>query len=152
MARGSTRRSSGRRTSETYTDTSDLAAGGRIAFDAGGHVYFSVGMKAPLEFMGIQDLSLPYGKIHRVRTTGASRRTTLSYNTPGALKSIWTYGHRSVQGLEFEHATRQVVEHGDGAPGRRRTEPPAAGTKLRLAAVHQWRELRRAARWTWPGP
>ena len=55
---------------ETYTDTTDLAAGGRIAFDDSGHVFFSVGMKAPLEFMGIQDLSLPYGKIHRVHDDG----------------------------------------------------------------------------------
>jgi glucose/arabinose dehydrogenase len=93
---------------ETYTDTSDLAAGGRIAFDDSGHVYFSVGMKGPLEFMGIQDLSLPYGKIHRVHDDGRIPADNPFYNTPGALKSIWTYGHRSVQGLEFDPPTGQL--------------------------------------------
>lgn len=39
----------------TYTDTSDLAAGGRISFDNQGHVYLSVGMKAALDFMGVQN-------------------------------------------------------------------------------------------------
>ncbi len=92
----------------TYTDTSDLAAGGRLAFDDGGHVYFSVGMKGPLEYMGIQDLTLPYGKIHRIHDDGNIPADNPFVNTPGALKSTWTYGHRSVQGLEFNTRTREV--------------------------------------------
>jgi len=94
--------------SETYTDTSDLAAGGRIAFDDTGHVYFSVGMKAALDFMGIQDLSLPYGKIHRLHDDGRVPEDNPFVNTPGALKSIYTYGHRSPQGLEFNPRTREM--------------------------------------------
>jgi glucose/arabinose dehydrogenase len=93
---------------ESYTDTSDLAAGGRLAFDDTGHVYFSVGMKAPLDYMGIQDLTLPYGKIHRVQDDGRIPPDNPFVNKPGALKSIWTYGHRSVQGLEFNTQTRDV--------------------------------------------
>jgi len=92
----------------TYTDTSDLAAGGRIAFDDTGHVYFSVGMKAPLDYMGIQDLTLPYGKIHRLHQDGRVPADNPFTSTPGALKSIWTYGHRSVQGLEFNTQTKDV--------------------------------------------
>jgi glucose/arabinose dehydrogenase len=90
---------------ETYTDTSDLAAGGRIAFDDQGHVYISVGMKAALDFMGIQDLNLPYGKIHRVHDDGRIPRDNPFVNNPNALGSIWTLGHRSVQGLEFNPLT-----------------------------------------------
>jgi aldose sugar dehydrogenase len=93
---------------ETYTDTSDLAAGGRIAFDGQGHVFFSVGMKAPLDFMGIQDLSLPYGKIHRLRDDGSIPPDNPFVDKPGALKSIWTYGHRSPQGLEWNTRTREA--------------------------------------------
>jgi glucose/arabinose dehydrogenase len=93
---------------ETYTDTSDLAAGGRIAFDDSGHVYFSVGMKAALDFMGIQDLKLPYGKIHRVHDDGRIPADNPFVGTAGALQSIWTYGHRSVQGLEYDRETRQL--------------------------------------------
>jgi glucose/arabinose dehydrogenase len=93
---------------ETYTNTSDLAAGGRISFDDQNHVYISIGMKAPLDFMGIQDLALPYGKIHRVHDDGRIPSDNPFIDTPGALKSIWTYGHRSVQGLEFNPQTGQL--------------------------------------------
>jgi glucose/arabinose dehydrogenase len=92
----------------TYTDTSDLAAGGRISFDNKGHVYLSVGMKAALDFMGVQDLALPYGKIHRVHDDGRIPADNPFMKTPGALKSIWTYGHRSVQGLEFNSQTGEL--------------------------------------------
>ncbi len=93
---------------ETYTDTSDLAAGGRLAFDAAGHVFFSIGMKAALEFMGIQDLSLPYGKIHRIHDDGRIPADNPFVNTPGAVKSTWTYGHRSTQGLEWNPRTGEA--------------------------------------------
>jgi len=92
----------------TYTDTSDLAAGGRICFDSSGHVYLSVGVKAALDFMGVQDLDLPYGKIHRVNDDGRIPPDNPFVAAPGALKSIWTYGHRSVQGLEFNPQTGDV--------------------------------------------
>lgn len=93
---------------ETYTDTTDLAAGGRIAFDDEGHVYISVGMKGALDVMGIQDLGLPYGKIHRIHDDGRNPRDNPFVDVPGAMQSIWTYGHRSVQGLEFDPRTGQL--------------------------------------------
>lgn len=93
---------------ETYTDTSDLAAGGRITFDDKGFVYFSVGIKAALDVLGVQDLSLPYGKIHRIHDDGRIPVDNPFVNRPGALKSIWTYGHRSVQGLEWNPRNREV--------------------------------------------
>ena len=93
---------------ETYTNTSDLAAGGRISFDDENYVYISVGMKGTLDFMGIQDLSLPYGKIHRVHDDGRIPADNPFVDEPDALKSIWTYGHRSVQGLEFNPRTEQL--------------------------------------------
>jgi glucose/arabinose dehydrogenase len=93
---------------ETYTDTSDLTAGGRLAFDDRSNVYFTVGMKAPLEFMGIQNLDQPYGKVHRVRDDGQIPADNPFVDTPGALKSIWTYGHRSTQGLEWNPWTCEM--------------------------------------------
>jgi glucose/arabinose dehydrogenase len=92
---------------EAYTDTTDLAAGGRISFDDEGYVYISVGMKAALDVLGIQDLSLPYGKILRVHDDGRIPLDNPFVDHPDALKSIWTYGHRSVQGLEFNPQTGQ---------------------------------------------
>ena len=94
--------------SSTYTPTPDLATGGRIAFDEAGHVFFSLGMKGLTNFYGIQDLSLPYGKIYRLNEDGSIPADNPFVDTPGALPSIWTYGHRSPQGLEFNTKTGQL--------------------------------------------
>jgi glucose/arabinose dehydrogenase len=93
---------------ETYTNTSDLAAGGRIAFDDAGYVYISVGMKDTLDFMGIQDLSLPHGKIHRIHDDGRIPKDNPFVDVDDAMGSIWSYGHRSVQGLEFNRASGEL--------------------------------------------
>jgi glucose/arabinose dehydrogenase len=93
---------------ENYTGMPDIAAGGRIAFDGDGHVFLSMGMKQNSEFAGIQDLSLPYGKIHRVNDDGTIPRDNPFVATPNAVPSIWTYGHRSPQGLELDRATQQL--------------------------------------------
>lgn len=90
---------------ETYTNTSDLAAGGRISFDKENYVYFSVGIKAALDFLGVQDLTLPYGKIHRLNDDGSIPADNPFVANPDAMDSIWTYGHRSVQGLELDPST-----------------------------------------------
>jgi glucose/arabinose dehydrogenase len=89
----------------TYTNTSDLAAGGRLAFDNDGHVYFSVGIKDTLDFMGVQDLDKPYGKIHRVNDDGSIPSDNPFVDNPAAMDSIWTLGHRSEQGLEYNPET-----------------------------------------------
>ena len=93
---------------ETYSTQGDIAAGGRIAFDGDGHVFISVGMKGSHEHIGIQDLDMPYGKIHRVHDDGQIPPDNPFVDVPGALKSTWSYGHRSTQGLEFNHATGQL--------------------------------------------
>ena len=98
---------------DTYTTTPDMAAGGRICFDDEGHVFISVGVKGPETenyetYVGIQDLSLPYGKIHRMHDDGRVPADNPFVDVPGALKTIWTYGHRVPQGLEFNHLTRQL--------------------------------------------
>jgi len=92
----------------TYTTQGDITAGGRIAFDREGHVFISVGMKGTHEYAGIQDLSMPFGKIHRVHDDGRIPSDNPFVDVPDALKSTWSYGHRSTQGLEFNHATGQL--------------------------------------------
>ena len=90
---------------ENYTNTSDLAAGGRLSFDAENHLYISAGMKDTLDFMGIQDLNKPHGKIFRVNDDGSIPEDNPFVDVADALPSIWSYGHRSSQGLEFNPAT-----------------------------------------------
>ena len=89
----------------TYTDTTDLSAGGRIAFDNKGYVYLTLGMKGPMDYDGIQDLRYPYGKILRLHDDGRIPADNPFVDHPTAIKAIWTYGHRSVQGLEFNPVT-----------------------------------------------
>jgi aldose sugar dehydrogenase len=90
---------------EHYTGMPDLAAGGRIAFDGDGHVFLTVGIKQSSEYEGVQGLSRPSGKVHRLRDDGSIPAGNPFVGRPNALASIWTYGHRSPQGLEFDRAT-----------------------------------------------
>lgn len=94
-----------------YTPFTDVAAGGRIAFDPDGFVFFSVGMKS---MDGIQDLASPHGKIHRLHDDGRVPTDNPFVDVPGADKTVWTYGHRSPQGLEFDPVSRRLwgTEHG----------------------------------------
>jgi glucose/arabinose dehydrogenase len=93
---------------DTYTDTPDMAAGGRIAFDGAGHVFLSTGIKGDSNYEGIQDLGKPYGKIHRLHDDGRIPADNPFVATPGALASVWSYGHRSPQGLEFDPRTGRL--------------------------------------------
>ena len=93
---------------ETYTEMPDMAAGGRITFDREGYLFISVGMKGTSNYMGIQDLSLPYGKIHRMHDDGRIPFDNPFIDVPGAQKTMWSYGHRSPQGLEFNLHTGQL--------------------------------------------
>jgi glucose/arabinose dehydrogenase len=102
---------------ENYTVMPDMAAGGRIAFDDKGHVFISVGIKGGSEYAGIQDLSLPYGKIHRMNDDGSIPADNPFVRIQGALASIWTYGHRTPQGLEFDLRTGQLWETEMGQRG-----------------------------------
>ena len=102
---------------ENYTGMPDMAAGGRITFDGKGHVFLSIGLKGGSEFAGIQDLELPYGKVHRVNEDGSIPADNPFLKTQGALPSIWTYGHRSPQGLEFDRKTGRLWETEMGQRG-----------------------------------
>ena len=93
---------------EAYTITPDLGAGGRVAFDPSGYVFMSIGIKGLSNHDGIQDLAKPYGKILRLHDDGRVPADNPFVDTPGALPAIWTYGHRSPQGLEFDARTGRL--------------------------------------------
>ena len=99
---------------EFYGPLTDLAGGGRIAFDGKGHVFISVGMKGPDNYRGVQDLRTPWGKMHRLHDDGSIPLDNPFLDHEGAMKSIWTYGHRSPQGLEYRPGAEQLwgTEHG----------------------------------------
>ena len=100
-----------------YSRIPDIAAGGRLAFAPHDYVFVSVGIKGGNNYVGIQDLSAPYGKIHRVHDDGRIPTDNPFVDRPGAMPSIWSYGHRSPQGLEFDPRTRRLWEAEMGPRG-----------------------------------
>lgn len=101
---------------EAYTTDTEVAMGGRICFDNKGYVFLSVGVKKssfrPMGNMelypGVQDLTLPYGKIYRIHEDGRIPEDNPFVDVPDALKAIWTYGHRCPQGLEINPSTGEL--------------------------------------------
>jgi glucose/arabinose dehydrogenase len=86
--------------------------GSRLLFDGKGHLFFSLGDRAcPGDE---QDLTQPNGKVHRVNDDGSIPKDNPFVNRPGAIPSIWTYGHRNAQGLTFSPVTGELweAEHG----------------------------------------
>ena len=74
--------------------------GTKIVFDGKGHVYFSIGDRGR-ENMA-QELDQPQGKVFRVMEDGSIPSDNPFVNTPGAIKQIWSYGHRNPQGLAMD--------------------------------------------------
>lgn len=87
--------------------------GTRIAFGPeDGMLYFTIGDRGRQN--NAQDLSLPNGKVHRVTPEGQIPPDNPFVETPGAMASIWSYGHRNQQGADFHPVTGDLwaVEHG----------------------------------------
>ncbi len=74
--------------------------GTRFLFDKAGHLFYSLGERG--DMTNAQDLSKPLGKIHRVNDDGTIPPDNPFVNTPNALPSIWTYGHRNPEGLAWD--------------------------------------------------
>ena len=87
--------------SDLYTP-SGSHYGTRFLFDRSGHLFYSLGERG--EMTNAQDLSKPLGKIHRVNDDGSIPKDNPFVNTPNALPSIWSYGHRNPQGLAWDPA------------------------------------------------
>jgi glucose/arabinose dehydrogenase len=86
--------------------------GSRLLFDHKGHVFFSIGDRAAPG--DEQDLSRPNGKIHRLYEDGRIPQDNPFVNRPGAIPSIWSFGHRNPQGLAFSPVSGEMwdSEHG----------------------------------------
>jgi glucose/arabinose dehydrogenase len=85
--------------------------GGRVVFNDG-YVFLSFGERGHVG--QAQDLSLHNGKIHRLLPDGGIPVDNPFVKTPGALPSIWSYGHRNPQGLAVHPQTGELweTEHG----------------------------------------
>jgi len=96
-----------------YT-TSGAHFGARMVFDRQGHLFYSLGERGAIE--NAQDLKTPLGKIHRVNDDGSAPKDNPFVSTPGAVATIWSYGHRNPQGLAWDPVSSKLwsSEHGPG--------------------------------------
>jgi glucose/arabinose dehydrogenase len=108
--------------------------GGKIAFDASGHLFLTLGDRqvlpegdeAALLKHPAQDLTNHHGKIVRLHDDGRVPADNPFVRTPGAKPEIWSYGHRNVQGIAIHPVTGEVWadEHGpQGGDELNRVEP-----------------------------
>jgi len=89
--------------------------GARILFDGKGHLFFALGERG--EMKNAQDLGTPLGKVHRVNLDGSIPADNPFLRTPGAVPSIWSYGHRNPEGLAIDPATGLLWESEHGPVG-----------------------------------
>ena len=83
--------------------------GSRLAFDRAGFLFITIGdRQAPpsgnLEAHPAQDLSSHQGKVLRLHDDGRVPADNPFVNRPNAKPEIWSYGHRSPQGLAIDPA------------------------------------------------
>jgi glucose/arabinose dehydrogenase len=86
--------------------------GCRMLFDKDGHLFFTLGERGV--FQNAQDLTKPLGKIHRVNDDGSAPKDNPFVGTPGAVASIWSYGHRNPEGLAWDPVTGNLWESEHG--------------------------------------
>ena len=99
---------------ELYTPV-NAHYGARFIFDAANHLFYTLGDRQVV--MDAQDLSKPTGKIHRVNDDGSVPKDNPFVNRPGALPTIWSYGHRHPQGLARDPVTGKLWESEHGPQG-----------------------------------
>jgi glucose/arabinose dehydrogenase len=100
--------------------TGEAHYGSRLAFDGNGHLFITVSDRAvdplsvPREQHPAQNLMLHQGKVIRLHDDGRVPADNPFVGRQDALPEIWTYGHRSLQGLAFHPQTGELwaTEHG----------------------------------------
>jgi len=113
--------------------------GSRLAFDADGYLFITISDRAvdplsvPREQHPAQNLMVHNGKVVRLYDDGRVPADNPFVGRQDALPEIWSYGHRSLQGLAFHPETGELwaSEHG-----------PQGGDELNL--------ILRARNYGWP--
>ena len=89
--------------------------GSRIAFDDKGYLFLTVGDRGNEKLA--QSLATHNGKVLRLNMDGSAPSDNPFVNQAGALKEIWSYGHRNPQGLFFDKTTGVLYEQEHGPMG-----------------------------------
>jgi aldose sugar dehydrogenase len=89
--------------------------GSRLEFDRDGFLYFTIGDRGNKD--NAQLLSNTNGKVHRINDDGSIPADNPFINTPGAIKTIYNFGHRNIQGLALHPETGLLWSHEHGPRG-----------------------------------
>ncbi len=90
--------------------------GSRLAFDNEGFLFFTASDRANQK-ENPQTLENPKGKIHRMYDDGRVPDDNPFVNQPNSIPSIYTYGHRNVQGLTLNKTSGKLWSHEHGPRG-----------------------------------
>lgn len=90
--------------------------GCRMEFDRDGYLYFSIGDRGMRDVFP-QKIDNSNGKVHRLKDDGSIPEDNPFYNTKGAEKSIYSYGHRNIQGMVRHPVTGDIWTHEHGPRG-----------------------------------
>ncbi len=90
--------------------------GSRLAFDADGYLYFSIGERGERD-VNPQDLSRDGGKIYRIMDDGTIPEDNPFLDQAGAVKAAFTYGNRNPQGMAVHPETGEIWIHEHGPRG-----------------------------------
>ena len=100
--------------------------GSRILFPGDGTAVITTGEHSSMETRGYaQDLDKTYGKVIRVNLDGSIPQDNPYVGDANAVDSIWSYGHRNIQGADYDaDGTLWTIEHGPkGGDELNRPEP-----------------------------
>lgn len=95
--------------------TKGVHFGCRMVFDDHGYLFFSVGERG--EMKNAQTLTNHCGKIHRIFDDGRIPPDNPFVNTPGAMPTIYSYGHRNPQGIDIHPVSRRIYNNEHGPRG-----------------------------------
>ncbi len=92
--------------------------GGRLVVGSGGTLFVTLGdRQANSERGRAQELGAGHGKVMRIRTDGGVPADNPFVGTAGAQATIWSYGHRNVQGAALHPGTGELWTNEHGPQG-----------------------------------
>lgn len=87
--------------------------GSRIVFDGNGHAFVTTGERFTQENrVKAQELDNTFGKVVRVTLDGETPQDNPFVGQKDAIDTIWSYGHRNIQGAMYEDGQLWTIEHG----------------------------------------
>ncbi|GGB08302.1 PQQ-dependent sugar dehydrogenase [Allosediminivita pacifica] len=105
--------------------TAPMHYGSRVVFDGEGHVFITTGEHSTQQYREFaQDLDKTYGKVIRLTLDGEVPEDNPFVDDEEAVDSIWSYGHRNMQGATMIDGELWTIEHGpQGGDELNLTEP-----------------------------